>query len=130
MQAESIPQPVSRPPDGKLRLRIRVPNTTHMGTALCRRELVGHAEALGVLGSIEEQDLARQDNRCARPQRSMMAQASALPEVSPVSSNNSASVPDWDLEQLEVILAAPNSWQLVVAGLGAGKSAVACRPVA
>ena len=47
-----------------------------------------------------------------------------------MSSNNSASVPDWDLEQLEVILEAPNSWQLVIAGPGAGKSAVACQRVA
>ena len=38
--------------------------------------------------------------------------------------------PDWDLEQLEVILDEPDSWQLVVAGPGAGKSAVACRRVA
>lgn len=39
-------------------------------------------------------------------------------------------VPDWDLEQLEVILEAPASWQLVIAGPGAGKSAVACQRVA
>jgi hypothetical protein len=38
--------------------------------------------------------------------------------------------PDWDLEQLEVILERPSSWQLVVAGPGAGKSAVACQRVA
>jgi hypothetical protein len=38
--------------------------------------------------------------------------------------------PDWDLEQLEVIMEAPASWQLVVAGPGAGKSAVACQRVA
>lgn len=38
--------------------------------------------------------------------------------------------PDWDLEQLEVILDAPSSWQLVIAGPGAGKSAVACQRVA
>jgi hypothetical protein len=39
-------------------------------------------------------------------------------------------VPDWDLEQLEVILEAPTGWQLVIAGPGAGKSAVACQRVA
>ena len=39
-------------------------------------------------------------------------------------------IPDWDLEQLEVILDAPDSWQLVVAGPGAGKSAVACQRIA
>lgn len=38
--------------------------------------------------------------------------------------------PDWDLEQLEVILEDPDSWQLVIAGPGAGKSAVACQRVA
>ena len=38
--------------------------------------------------------------------------------------------PDWDLEQLEVILDDPGSWQFVVAGPGAGKSAVACQRVA
>ncbi len=38
--------------------------------------------------------------------------------------------PDWDLEQLEVILEEPASWQLVVAGPGAGKSAVACQRIA
>lgn len=38
--------------------------------------------------------------------------------------------PDWDLEQLEVILDDPESWQFVVAGPGAGKSAVACQRVA
>jgi len=38
--------------------------------------------------------------------------------------------PDWDLEQLEVIMEAPASWQLVAAGPGAGKSAVACQRVA
>ena len=38
--------------------------------------------------------------------------------------------PDWDLEQLEVILDDPGSWQLVVAGPGAGKSAVACQRIA
>jgi len=46
-----------------------------------------------------------------------------------VSSKN-AVVPDWDLEQLEVILEAPARWQLVIAGPGAGKSAVACQRVA
>src|SRR5713101_6061676 len=38
--------------------------------------------------------------------------------------------PDWDLGQLEVIMDAPASWQLVIAGPGAGKSAVACQRVA
>ena len=38
--------------------------------------------------------------------------------------------PDWDLEQLEVILDDPGSWQLVIAGPGAGKSAVACQRIA
>src|SRR5262249_27206599 len=51
------------------------------------------------------------------------------PESSPMNAN-SGSVPDWDLEQLEVILEAPTSWQLVIAGPGAGKSAVACQRVA
>lgn len=41
-----------------------------------------------------------------------------------------ASAPDWDLEQLEVILDEPTSWQFVVAGPGAGKSAVACQRIA
>jgi hypothetical protein len=40
------------------------------------------------------------------------------------------STPDWDLEQLEVILEQPSIWQLVIAGPGAGKSAVACQRVA
>lgn len=44
--------------------------------------------------------------------------------------SSGTSVPDWDLEQLEVILEAPTSWQLVIAGPGAGKSAVACQRVA
>lgn len=38
--------------------------------------------------------------------------------------------PDWDLEQLEVILEEPTRWQLVIAGPGAGKSAVACQRLA
>lgn len=38
--------------------------------------------------------------------------------------------PDWDIEQLEVIIDPPSSWQLVTAGPGAGKSAVACQRVA
>src|SRR5688572_23477597 len=38
--------------------------------------------------------------------------------------------PDWDLEQLEVIMEPPASWQLVSAGPGAGKSAVACQRIA
>lgn len=45
-------------------------------------------------------------------------------------SSNGTSVPDWDLEQLEVILEAPAAWQLVIAGPGAGKSAVACQRAA
>jgi hypothetical protein len=39
-------------------------------------------------------------------------------------------VPNWDLEQLEVILEPASCWQLVIAGPGAGKSAVACQRVA
>ncbi|MHB8512195.1 MAG: UvrD-helicase domain-containing protein [Actinomycetota bacterium] len=38
--------------------------------------------------------------------------------------------PDWDLEQLEVIMAESSEWQLVLAGPGAGKSAVACQRIA
>ena len=38
--------------------------------------------------------------------------------------------PNWDLEQLEVILDDSGSWQLVIAGPGAGKSAVACQRIA
>lgn len=45
-------------------------------------------------------------------------------------SSSGTSVPDWDLEQLDVILEAPTGWQLVIAGPGAGKSAVACQRVA
>lgn len=45
-------------------------------------------------------------------------------------SDGQTCAPDWDLEQLEVILDAPTNWQLVVAGPGAGKSAVACQRVA
>ena len=45
-------------------------------------------------------------------------------------SSNSASIPDWDLEQLEVIIEAPAACQFVTAGPGAGKSAVACQRVA
>lgn len=41
-----------------------------------------------------------------------------------------STAPDWDLDQLEVIMEAPGSWQLVTAGPGAGKSAVACQRVA
>lgn len=44
--------------------------------------------------------------------------------------NGQTRAPDWDLEQLEVILEAPTTWQLVNAGPGAGKSAVACQRVA
>lgn len=39
-------------------------------------------------------------------------------------------IPDWDLEQLEVIMEEPTSWQLVTAGPGTGKSAVACQRIA
>lgn len=46
------------------------------------------------------------------------------------SGDGQARVPDWDLDQLEVILEVPSSWQLVIAGPGAGKSAVACQRVA
>jgi hypothetical protein len=52
-----------------------------------------------------------------------------MPDVGHVRTNGT-SVPDWDLEQLEVILEAPAGWQLVIAGPGAGKSAVACQRVA
>ena len=45
-------------------------------------------------------------------------------------SSVSGNAPEWDVEQLEVILATPDSWQLVVAGPGTGKSAVACQRVA
>ena len=38
--------------------------------------------------------------------------------------------PDWDLEQLEIIMEPPASWQLVAAGPGTGKTAVACQRVA
>lgn len=44
--------------------------------------------------------------------------------------NGQTGAPDWDLEQLEIILDSPSSWQLVIAGPGAGKSAVACQRVA
>lgn len=50
-------------------------------------------------------------------------------DVSAVSSEGTC-VPDWDLEQLEVILEDPTNWQLVIAGPGAGKSAVACQRIA
>lgn len=52
-----------------------------------------------------------------------------MSDVSPVSSSGS-SAPDWDLEQLQVILDEPTSWQLVLAGPGAGKSTVACQRIA
>jgi hypothetical protein len=39
-------------------------------------------------------------------------------------------IPDWDLDQLEVIMDEPESWQLVIAGPGAGKSEVACQRIA
>lgn len=41
-----------------------------------------------------------------------------------------AGAPDWELDQIEVILEDPTSWQLVIAGPGTGKSAVACQRVA
>jgi hypothetical protein len=44
--------------------------------------------------------------------------------------SGAAGTPDWDLQQIEVILDDPASWQLVVAGPGTGKSAVACQRVA
>lgn len=50
-------------------------------------------------------------------------------ELSPVNST-ADSVPDWDREQLEVILETSASWQIVIAGPGAGKSAVACQRIA
>ena len=43
---------------------------------------------------------------------------------------NHLDVPDWDSEQLRIILDDPSSWQLVLAGPGAGKSAVACQRIA
>ena len=46
------------------------------------------------------------------------------------STNDPACAPDWDLEQLEVILEDQSSWQLVIAGPGTGKSAVACQRIA
>jgi len=39
-------------------------------------------------------------------------------------------LPNWELDQLEVIMDEPESWQLVIAGPGAGKSAVACQRIA
>lgn len=44
--------------------------------------------------------------------------------------SSALSSPEWDLEQYEVILEAPTAWQLVIAGPGAGKSAVACQRIA
>jgi hypothetical protein len=44
--------------------------------------------------------------------------------------SGSGGTPDWDLEQIEVILEPPSSWQMVTAGPGAGKSTVACQRVA
>src|SRR5690606_35099423 len=71
----------------------------------------------------------------ARPQVPRCAPCSCLhPLPHPTGAcsliSNGTSVPDWDLEQLEVILEAPAAWQLVIAGPGAGKSAVACQRVA
>jgi hypothetical protein len=56
--------------------------------------------------------------------------ARAAEQFDMTTSEGQTRVPDWDLEQLEVILEAPSSWQLVIAGPGAGKSAVACQRVA
>ena len=44
--------------------------------------------------------------------------------------SNSQPIPDWDHEQVEVILDDPSSWQLVAAGPGTGKTAVACQRIA
>lgn len=44
--------------------------------------------------------------------------------------SSALSGPEWDLEQYEVILEAATAWQLVIAGPGAGKSAVACQRIA
>lgn len=66
-------------------------------------------------------------SRCARraPSGAVMRSFVGLPFT-----QVTMPVPDWDLEQLEVILEAPASWQLVIAGPGAGKSAVAYQRVA
>ncbi len=45
-------------------------------------------------------------------------------------SSKGVPAPNWELDQLEVIMDEPESWQLVIAGPGAGKSAVACQRVA
>lgn len=45
-------------------------------------------------------------------------------------SDNGRGIPDWDIEQLEVIMEEPVAWQLVVAGPGTGKTAVACQRIA
>ena len=47
-----------------------------------------------------------------------------------IAPENHLPTPNWDFEQLEVILDVPSAWQLVIAGPGAGKSAVACQRVA
>lgn len=39
-------------------------------------------------------------------------------------------VPNWDLDQLEVITEPAEAWQLVAAGPGSGKTAVACQRIA
>lgn len=39
-------------------------------------------------------------------------------------------IPNWDLQQLEVITEPSDSWQVVTAGPGAGKTAVACQRIA
>jgi hypothetical protein len=48
----------------------------------------------------------------------------------PVNADLGRGEPSWDVCQLEVILEAPSTWQLVIAGPGAGKSAVACARIA
>jgi len=48
----------------------------------------------------------------------------------PQPADNPKQVPNWDLEQLEIIMDDPGSWQLVVAGPGTGKSDAACQRVA
>jgi hypothetical protein len=53
-----------------------------------------------------------------------------LTEREAMPSDDERKTPDWDLEQMEVILESPRNWQLVVAGPGAGKSAVACQRIA
>lgn len=54
-----------------------------------------------------------------------MGGASSLTAAPPIT----RMIPDWDLDQLEVIMDQPETWQLVIAGPGAGKSAVACQRI-